>query len=99
MHVCVCITMRAAVGGMLPATSAAFGPLSSQLSTLRGKECLPPRAARVHACLPRCRAPAGVSLFYLAPDGRVREVVEYRQPTREEMAAHLRQDTGSAVVK
>ncbi|KXZ47636.1 hypothetical protein GPECTOR_34g795 [Gonium pectorale] len=35
---------------------------------------------------------AGVSLVTLASDGRIQEVIEYRQPTHEEMAAHLQRD-------
>ncbi|GFR44484.1 hypothetical protein Agub_g5747 [Astrephomene gubernaculifera] len=35
---------------------------------------------------------SGVSLVQLHTDGRIREVIEYRQPTHEEMAAFLRQD-------
>lgn len=44
-----------------------------------------------------CRA--GVTLAYLAPDGRIRELIEYRQPTHEEMAAFLRPDTGNPNVQ
>lgn len=34
----------------------------------------------------------GVSLVQLNSEGRICEVIEYRQPTHEEMAAHLRRD-------
>lgn len=42
---------------------------------------------------------SGVTLAYLAPDGRIRELIEYRQPTHEEMAAFLRPDTGNPNVQ
>lgn len=35
---------------------------------------------------------SGVSLVYLTDDGRIKEIIEYRQPTHEEMVAFLRRD-------
>ncbi|KAG2446682.1 hypothetical protein HYH02_008250 [Chlamydomonas schloesseri] len=35
---------------------------------------------------------SGVSMITLDSDGRISEVIEYRQPTHEEMEAHLRRD-------
>jgi hypothetical protein len=35
---------------------------------------------------------AGVSLVLLTTEGRIQEVIEYRQPTHEEMISHLRPD-------
>lgn len=40
---------------------------------------------------------SGVSIVYLATDGRVQEVVEYRQPTHEEMVAFFNPESGPSV--
>ncbi len=47
---------------------------------------MPPPAA------PSAAHATGVSLVYLTDDGRIKELIEYRQPTHEEMLAFLRRD-------